>query len=478
MWGIKLIKKINESLFAKVFTAALLFLIFAGLSVFGILAFVMPKTYSSELNMALDIKTKNFISELEKISFNESANLFDRFIYTDDILSAELYSENGSLLSIPTVKNTDISQTVENFDEPAPVISGTYYFSFLNSDKKYTLVIYGNAAELSILKQSFIRVFPVILIIIIIISFSASWIFSKIVTLPVLKISNIALKMSDMELDWELDENRSDELGILKKSLNNLSKKLCAALNDLKKANSDLKVEILRVNALKQAQTDFFSAASHELKTPVTVIKGQLEGMLFKIGAYKDRDTYLARSLKTVDTLENMIQELLTVSRLQISDFDLKSENFEPAPLIKKYLSEIEDLIIDKDLHINQNFTVPAIINGNKFLIEKVFSNLIGNAVKYSPRKAVIDISIRKSLNGYIFIIKNSGTFIPEEAVPKIFDAFYRVDASRARETGGSGLGLYITQEILHHHNSLCKVRNIENGVEFSFELLQPVITV
>ena len=185
--------------------------------------------------------------------------------------------------------------------------------------------------------------------------------------------------------------------------------------------------------------------------------------MLFKIGAYKDRDTYLARSLKTADTLENMIQELLTVSRLQISDFDLKSENFEPAPLIKKYLSEIEDLIIDKDLHINQNFTVPAIINGNKFLIEKVFSNLIGNAVKYSPRKAVIDISIRKSLNGYIFIIKNSGTFIPEEAVPKIFDAFYRVDASRARETGG---------------NSLCKVRNIENGVEFSFELLQPVITV
>ena len=85
MWGIKLIKKINKSLFAKVFIAALLFLIFAGLSVFGILAFVMPKTYSSELNMALDIKTKNFISELEKTSFNESANLFDRFIYTDEL---------------------------------------------------------------------------------------------------------------------------------------------------------------------------------------------------------------------------------------------------------------------------------------------------------------------------------------------------------------------------------------------------------
>lgn len=105
--------------------------------------------------------------------------------------------------------------------------------------------------------------------------------------------------------------------------------------------------------------------------------------------------------------------------------------------------------------------------------MEKVFSNLIGNAVKYSPPKAVINITIEKQQSDYLFSIENYGTHIPEEAIPKLFEAFYRVDTSRSRQTGGSGLGLYIVQKILQQHNSHCKVRNTENGVEFSFKLPQ-----
>ena len=105
-------------------------------------------------------------------------------------------------------------------------------------------------------------------------------------------------------------------------------------------------------------------------------------------------------------------------------------------------------------------------------MIEKVFSNLIGNAIKYSPKGATIDIEACQRQEKWYFNIENSGTHISEEALPKIFEAFYRVEQSRSRKTGGSGLGLYIVQKILQQHNSQCYVNNTEAGVRFSFEIL------
>ena len=234
--------------------------------------------------------------------------------------------------------------------------------------------------------------------------------------------------MSDLHFEWQVNGQRTDELGILGKSLNRLSQNLRMALTDLKRANAELEADIEREKALEQAQIDFFSAASHELKTPVTIIKGQLEGMLLGIGAYKDREKYLLRSLGVTHTLESMVYDLLTISRLQASDSDFKTQNLDYIPLIRKYLSDTEDLIVDKDLQISVHFSRPITVNANKILMEKVFSNLIGNALKYSPPKAVINITVQKQQSSCLFSIENHGTHIPEEAIPKLFEAFYRVD--------------------------------------------------
>lgn len=471
-----MIKKIRSSLFAKVFIITMALLLFISLLVFAVLAWVMPKTYSQELNSELDMQVKEFVFELEQSSFADSGNLFDRFIYTNSIASIELYSYEGELLETPTSQfENDIEQgnTAQSvLPDAAPILSSAYYFSFSDTAEKYTLIVYGEAAQILELQKSFIQVFPLILVMVIVIGLFTSWLFSHVITFPVLKICKIATKMSDLQLDWELEEQRTDELGTLKKSLNILSRNLQTALSDLKKANAKLEADIEHEKELEQAQMDFFSAASHELKTPITIIKGQLEGMLLKIGVYKDREKYLARSLNVANTLEDMVYELLTISRLQTSNSDFKIETFDCISLIRGYLSEIEDLIATKNLQLNQNFSTPVIIKGNKILIKKVFSNLIGNAVKYSPQGAIIDISIFKQKDGYLFSIENSGTHIPKEAIPKIFEAFYRVDMSRSRQTGGSGLGLYIVQKILQQHDSCCNVCNTENGVKFFFELL------
>ena len=159
-------------------------------------------------------------------------------------------------------------------------IRDRYYFSFSDCSDRYTLVVYGEAEQISELQQSFIRVFPIILLLVLAIALVISWLYSRMITKPVLEISRISEKMSDLQLDWMVDEQRTDELGTLGKSLNRLSRNLSTALSDLQNANRKLEADIEHEKELEQARTNFFSAVSHELKTPVTIIKGQLEGML------------------------------------------------------------------------------------------------------------------------------------------------------------------------------------------------------
>lgn len=463
----------KSSLFAKVFIITTLLLLLVSLLVYGILAWIMPKTYSQELNNGLNIRVEEFVAELEQTTLQNSGSLFDQFVFANDISYIELYSQSGELVSIPTMQQEEtVAQgNTATSGYTVPTLSSTYYFSFLNSAERYMLVVYGEAAQIAELQQSFIQVFPVILVAIIVIALFASWLYSRIITFPVLKISNISTKMSAMQLDWKLEEKRTDELGTLEKSLNTLSRSLSTALSDLKNANAKLEADIEHERALEQAQRDFFSAASHELKTPITVIKGQLEGMLLGIGAYKDHEKYLSRSLEVANTLEIMVQEILTISRLQTPNADYKSDYFDCVPIIQDYLRETEDLIVNRELQISLNLPTAVLVNGNRLLIEKVFSNLIGNAIKYSPEGATIDIAVHEQQQKHLFRIENSGTHIPKEALSKIFEAFYRVDQSRNRKTGGSGLGLYIVQKILQQHGSCCSVCNTKTGVQFSFEL-------
>ena len=447
------------------------------LLVFGMLAWLMPQTYSNRLNTILDKRAQDFISELEQVAFSDSGGLFDQFVADTEINSVELYNSGGDWVALPAKEfnnewNGNIAQTaVAGPGETSPVLSNQYYFSFSDCSDRYTLVVYGEAEQISELQQSFIRVFPIILLLVLAIALVISWLYSRMITKPVLEISRISEKMSDLQLDWTVDEQRTDELGTLGKSLNRLSRNLSTALSDLQNANRKLEADIEHEKELEQARTNFFSAVSHELKTPVTIIKGQLEGMLLGIGAYKDREKYLTRSLEIANTLETMVQEILTISRLETVGADFKKDCLDCVQIIKSYLSETEDLIAGKDLQIHLDAPPSALITGNKLLMEKVFSNLIGNAIKYSPQGVSIYISVHTEHGQIKFSVENTGAHIPENSIPKLFDAFYRVEQSRSRKTGGSGLGLYIVQEILHHHGSECSVCNTQAGVKFSFTI-------
>ena len=475
-----MISKIRSSLYAKVFLTTTAMLLCVSLLVFSLLAWLMPQTYSNRLNTVLDERVQRFVSELEQVAFPNSGGLFDQLLQDMEINSVELYNGKGEFVPLPTEQYAEardgntayIEQTqINELRKTVPLLSGSYHFSFSDSNERYMLIVYGAAEQIGELQQSFIRVFPFILLIVLAVAFIVSWLYSCMLTKPVLEISRISEKMSDLQLNWTVDEQRTDELGTLGKSLNRLSYNLSVTLSDLQNANKKLEADIEHEKKLEQARINFFSAVSHELKTPVTIIKGQLEGMLLGIGAYKDREKYLNRSLEIANTLETMVQEILTISRLETAGAEFKMDHLDCVQIIKSYLNETEDLVVRKDLQIYLDLPLSVLITGNKMLMEKVFSNLIGNAIKYSPQGASIRISAHMEHEQIKFSFENTGTCIPEDSIPKLFDAFYRVEQSRSRKTGGSGLGLYIVQEILHQHGSECTVCNTQAGVKFSFTI-------
>ncbi len=483
-------KRLADSLFAKVFllTVALLFGI--SMFVYGILACLMPQTYSNRLSEALDEQAHSLIAELEQVPMADSDGLFSQFLQNPAISYAELYTSSGTWIPLPNTAEyitnhtyeanlvqeqpgTAISSEDASEADSSPVLSGSYFFSFADDSTRYLLVVYGSAEQTAQLKQAFLRILPALLLLCIAAALTASLLYAHIITKPVLKLCRISKKMSRLQFDWQPANARSDELGILEHNLHELSCRLADALACLQNANEKLAADIAHEKALEQARTDFFSAVSHELKTPVTVIKGQLEGMLLGIGAYKNHKKYLAKSLETAETLEHMVQEIVTISRLEAANASFPMQPFDCVPLIRSYLNTTEDLMISKHLHLYCELPPTAYIRGNKLLLEKVFSNLIGNAVKYAPPNADIKILLAAGQGQVQFSVENSGSHIPDDCLPKLFDAFYRVEQSRSRKTGGSGLGLYLVQKILTQHESCCTVCNTPTGVMFSFCIQQ-----
>ena len=163
-----------------------------------------------------------------------------------------------------------------------------------------------------------------------------------------------------------------------------------------------------------------------------------------------------------------MVQELLTISRL-----DTPGYVFNPSPihfdkLINDRLAANEDLFMQRELTVEKDISPEVCISGDLQLLQKVVDNLLGNAAAYSPSGEHITVKLWQATEKVNLTIENTGIHIPDADIPKLFEAFYRVDQSRNRQTGGTGLGLYIVKTILDRHGAEIKIENTTQGVMVS----------
>ncbi len=337
--------------------------------------------------------------------------------------------------------------------------------TFTDSTEEYIVFFSKNTEKESQVVEALQKAIPVLSVVIIVVSIIAAFFYTIYMTTPIKKISRISKRMAALDFSGLCTVRRTDEIGVLADSLDTLSRKLSSALSELQSANQKLQADIDMERQLERQRVEFFSAASHELKTPITIIKGQLQGMLYQVGRYKDRETYLAQSLEVTDNLEKMVQELLTISRLDTTGYAFNPSHIHLDKLIYDRLTVHEDLFMQRELSIEKDISPEVCISGDLQLLQKVVDNLLGNAAAYSPAGERITVKLWQTTNKENLTIENTGVHIPDEDIPKLFEAFYRVDQSRNRQTGGTGLGLYIVKTILDLHGATIKIENTAQGV-------------
>ena len=481
-----MIKKIKNSLTIKIcILMSVMLAVSCGITYVVIVRF-LPTFYSNQLQKDIDAVSREMTKTIGSYKTIEEASYEIELFEAGSKVSVAILDKHG----VPVwpiekgiaVENADVfvsddmvevGSHPEKEPEEAEENSTVKRYDITVGGEEYTKLVSGGMQPVNQSLEILYQILPYILGITVIISVLFALGASLYVTLPIVRLSQLSKSMAQLDFTSVYQENRTDEIGILGKNLNELSHNLSRTLNKLKDTNKKLKSDIEREREIEKKRIAFFSAVSHELKTPITILKGHLSGMIQGIGEYRNKDYYLKRSQETTEKMEDMVKELLTVSRIEKNAFMMKKTDV--AEQLRQQLADMTELIENKQLVLSVDIPEHLYAQVNPEMMEKVFSNLLFNAIRYTPEgdKNQIRIVMKADYgNGqFDFQIENTGVFIPKDALPHVFEAFYRVEQSRNRQTGGSGLGLYIVKMILEQHGAVYSMENTCVGVCFSFSL-------
>lgn len=337
--------------------------------------------------------------------------------------------------------------------------------TFAGRSESYTLYVTPRVEAENLAVRVLVQIAPWLLLVLLVFSLLGAFFYSRYITRPIVRMSGIAGRMAELDFHWECGEKRKDEIGKLGRSLDRLACRLDAALTDLESANRALQGEVERERELDRQRMAFFNAASHELKTPVTILKGQLSGMLEGVGVYRDRDRYLLRSLQVTGRMEALVREMLAISRMESGAAELKRAPVELAALLERQLALDAPLLEQRGQRLVRALAPGVTVLGDASLLGKAVGNLLSNAALHSPEKAEIRVWCGRLDGRPALRVENTGAQISKEALPHLFEAFYRAEGSRNRASGGSGLGLYLVRAILDRHGAACTLENTKDGV-------------
>jgi len=252
--------------------------------------------------------------------------------------------------------------------------------------------------------------------------------------------------------------------------------------NPLRRINQEIKTyvtrkekEIDKLKRLEAYRKEFIADVSHELKTPIFAAQGYVLTLLD--GAMDDdkvKYKFLKKAAKSLNGLDAVVQDLLTLSQIESGVIVMRYSNFEVQEVIRDIFEQLENKAAKKKIETRFTRIYPegVYLNADASRIAQVFTNLISNAIKYGKQGGYVEVNIEEGKKFVKFDVKDNGPGIPPEHVNRVFERFYRVDKSRSKKQGGTGLGLAIVKHILEGHKSKITVASDVNvGTVFSFKL-------
>ncbi|WP_310602698.1 sensor histidine kinase [Anaerosporobacter sp.] len=441
----------------KVFICVAMLISICTLFIYGMVMMTIPQNYKKTVDNRFTEKAKNLFSALSEVTYQEGKELLIDFCIENNT-SAVLIGGNDTVTfgSIPSG---------ENGVKASETMSTDMVFS--DSTEVYMLTLVSISSAVKDVATMFIRLIPIVILFIVILSFLGAFWCSRFLTKPIRKISEVSKKMSELDLTVRCNEKRIDEIGVLALSLDIMASTLDDAMKQLEGANQQLQEDVDAVKQLEKQRRDFFAAVSHELKTPITVVKGQIESMIMGIGDYKNVDKYLPQTLRAVENIEHLVQEILMISKIETIELSETVVEIPLSDIISEVLYDIKPIAKEKEITIEYNSEYDINVCVNITLFQKALSNVIGNAVRHSQSGTKVYIGLVKQNGISVLKIENEGVISHDNDISQLFTPFYRADKSRSKVTGGSGLGLYIVKTILDLHDIRYDMSSDEGRVMF-----------
>ena len=301
---------------------------------------------------------------------------------------------------------------------------------------------------------------------------------SRKFTDPILELNSIAKKMSNLDFSHKYrTTDADDEINNLGKSINLMSDKLERTIKQLRETNIELEKDIEEKSKLDEMRKSFISDVSHELKTPIALIQGYSEGLLENVNSDEEsRKFYAEVILDETNKMDKLVKQLLELMKLEYGKREFNDTTFNIVEVEKEVIRKSQVMIEEAQVEIE--FNTPEEINviADDFYIEQVVSNYMTNAIKHveevNDKKLIrIENVVDVEKNKVRVKVFNTGQQIAEEHLNRIWNRFYKVDASRNRKDGGTGIGLAFVKAIMSNYGNSYGVVNKEDGVEFYFEL-------
>ncbi len=397
------------------------------------------------------------ITKVQLADGNEQSN----FVYTNNLFMERIQEFQANLLldkknaSYNSLQEIDYEQNDIKYKIIIKLIKDkndevTYIFSMIS------LQPVDEAVQM--IKEYYIYIVMFTLILILLSSFY----YSKKISKPLLQINTATKQIANLDFSERVSVESKDEIGELSQNINLLSNTLHSHIEQLQR-------DIEKEKQLENTRKEFISGVSHELKTPLSIMKSCISILKDGVADYK-RDYYFKAMEKEVDKMDIMIIDMLELAKFESGTYKMQMNVFYIDNAIQRICEQLSMEVAKKKLHVHIHLSTIEVI-ANHRLMEQVISNFITNAIRYTPEKADIIISTIDEPSRIKVCIENKGAHIEENQLDKIWDRFYRVDTARQRSQGGTGLGLAISKNILELHGAEYGVYNTVDGVLFYFYL-------
>ncbi len=303
-------------------------------------------------------------------------------------------------------------------------------------------------------------------------------IISKKFTMPILELNSIAKKMSKLDFSHKYrTTDADDEINNLGKSINTMSDKLEATIKQLRSTNIELEKDIEEKSKIDEMRKQFIQDVSHELKTPIALIQGYSEGLIENVNTDpENREFYAKVILDEANKMDKLVKQLLELMKLEYGKREFNNEKFDICELIQEVVRKSRVMLEENNIQVEFDNQNPVYVYADSFYIEQVMTNYFTNAVKHVKGvdgKKVIRITTNADIEKNIVrtSVFNTGDNIKEEDLNRIWNRFYKVDASRNRADGGTGIGLALVKAIMNNYKKDYGAINKEDGIEFYFDL-------